>query len=132
MAAIALVGLVCLTISRVWRTVGIGQAAFLYIFLALSAINDFRTASSVPTRPKKSNGPSSEPLATKVYFEGTRLFVETDDGRKIGVPVEWFPRLAKATTAQRNNHRLIAGGAGIRWEDVDEDLSVQGLIRRAE
>lgn len=44
MAGIALVGLVCLTISRVWKTVGIGQAAFLYIFLALSAINDFRAA----------------------------------------------------------------------------------------
>jgi hypothetical protein len=70
---------------------------------------------------------NSEPVATKVYFEGTRLIVELDDGRKIGAPVEWFPRLAKATPAQRNNHRLIAGGAGIHWEDIDEDLSVHGL-----
>jgi len=82
----------------------------------------------MPTRPRRSKGPSCEPVATRVSFEGTRLIIEIDDGRKIGVPVEWFPRLAKATTVQRNNHRFIAGGAGIHWEDINEDLSVRGLL----
>ncbi|MFH1177816.1 MAG: DUF2442 domain-containing protein, partial [Acidobacteriota bacterium] len=48
--------------------------------------------------------------------------------RKISVPLVWFPRLLHATPAARKNWRLIGGGEGIHWPDVDEDLSVEGLL----
>ena len=70
----------------------------------------------------------SEPLATKVSFDGPYLVVEVSDGRKIWVPFNRFPRLANATPAQRDNHRFVAGGAGIHWPDIDEDVSVRGLL----
>jgi hypothetical protein len=50
------------------------------------------------------------------------------DGREISVPLEWFPKLRDATTAQRKNWRLIGGGYGIHWEDLDEDISVAELL----
>lgn len=72
-----------------------------------------------------------DPIATGVSFEGTFLVIETDDGKKISAPIAWFPRLAKATPAQRCNYRLIGGGTGIRWDDIDEDLLVLGVIVRS-
>ena len=51
-----------------------------------------------------------------------------NDGRTISVPLEWFPRLVHATRAERNNWRLIGRGHGIHWEDIDEDISVEGLL----
>jgi hypothetical protein len=56
------------------------------------------------------------------------LCVELDDGRKIVVPLDWYPKLADATYDQRINYRLVGGGVGIHWPDIDEDLSVQGLL----
>ncbi|MBA2732743.1 MAG: DUF2442 domain-containing protein [Acidobacteria bacterium] len=53
------------------------------------------------------------------------------DGRTIIVPVAWYPRLLNATEAQRKNWQIIGGGYGIHWEDVDEDLSTEGLLRGA-
>ena len=44
------------------------------------------------------------------------------------MPLEWFPRLRDATPEQRKNWRLIGGGVGIHWEDVDEDISVESLL----
>ncbi len=49
-------------------------------------------------------------------------------GRVLSVPLAWFPRLLKATTMERNNWRLIGKGQGIHWEDLDEDISVEGLL----
>jgi hypothetical protein len=66
--------------------------------------------------------------ATSVRIEADKFFVLLDDGREIGVPYRWFPRLAAATPAQRNRWRLIGKGTGIHWEDVDEDLSVSALL----
>ncbi len=57
------------------------------------------------------------------------LKVSLDDGRDISVPLEWFPRLRDATAAQRANWRLIGTGEGVHWPDVDEDISVAGLLR---
>lgn len=51
------------------------------------------------------------------------------DGRRLWVPYSWFPRLASATPSQRANWELIGGGIGIHWPDVDEDVSVAGLLR---
>jgi hypothetical protein len=57
------------------------------------------------------------------------LTVSLDDGREVSVPLEWFPRLRDATAAQRANWRLIGMGEGMHWPDVDEDISVAGLLR---
>lgn len=66
--------------------------------------------------------------AKQVIFEETKLKVELTDGREISVPLVWFPKLMKATEVERNQWRLIAGGVGIHWESLDEDLSVRGLL----
>jgi len=68
------------------------------------------------------------PLAVSVSFEGESLFVRLADGREIGVPIEWFPKLRDATAEQRDKWRLIGGGIGIHWPDLDEDISVEGLL----
>ena len=60
-----------------------------------------------------------------------RLVVDLVDGRTISVPLEWFPRLAKATAAERSKWEIVAGGFGIHWPDVDEDVSTEGLLRGA-
>jgi len=59
------------------------------------------------------------------------LTVQLMDGRRIGVPLVWYPRLLNATEEQRKNWRIIGGGYGLHWEDVDEDLSTEGLLRGA-
>ena len=69
------------------------------------------------------------PLAEEVRFTEDMLCVHLLDGREVWAPLEWFPRLRDATAEQRNNWRLIGGGIGIHWEDIDEDLSVAGLLR---
>jgi hypothetical protein len=56
------------------------------------------------------------------------LQVRLSDGREIRVPLEWFPRLRDATPEQRSNWRMIGKGVGIHWPDIDEDLSVSGLM----
>lgn len=59
------------------------------------------------------------------------LSVRLMDGRTISVPVVWYPRLSNATDEQRKNWQIIGGGYGIRWEEIDEDLSTEGLLRGA-
>lgn len=71
----------------------------------------------------------SVPKAVDIWFTEDMLYVRLEDGREVGVPMEWFPRLIKATTEQRNNWRLIGNGVGIHWEDIDEDLSVRKLVQ---
>jgi hypothetical protein len=56
------------------------------------------------------------------------LSVDLSDGRAISAPVTWFPRLSHGTARERNNWRLIAGGRGIHWPELDEDISVEGLL----
>ncbi len=71
----------------------------------------------------------TETIAVSVSFpDATILSVSLADGRKLHVPVSWFPRLVKATSEQRANYRFIGGGIGIHWPDIDEDLSVAGLL----
>ncbi|KJR42591.1 hypothetical protein MCHI_001510 [Candidatus Magnetoovum chiemensis] len=68
------------------------------------------------------------PDAVNVNVSEDTLSVELSDGRTISVPLEWFPRLLYASEAQRKNWRLIGKGQGINWADVDEDISVEGLL----
>ena len=56
------------------------------------------------------------------------LTVDFTDGRTISVPLAWYPRLMHGTPQERNNWQLIGGGEGIHWPDLDEDLSVVGLL----
>ncbi len=62
----------------------------------------------------------------KVWFDEASLWVELSDARTIGVPLAWFPRLLEASPAQREAFELSA--LGIHWEELDEDISVQGLL----
>ena len=68
------------------------------------------------------------PKAVSVRTEADKFFVVLEDGREIGVPYDWFPRLAGAMPAQHDGWRLIGKGTGIHWELVDEDLSVSALL----
>ena len=68
-------------------------------------------------------------LAVDVRFDGDTLRVRLSDGREIAAPLEWFPTLRDATEDERANWRLIGRGVGIRWEALDEDISVEGLLR---
>ena len=69
------------------------------------------------------------PRAEKVKVSEDTLSVDLSDGRTISVPLEWFPRLLHATPSERTNWRLIGKGHGIHWEDLDEDISVEGLLK---
>jgi len=69
------------------------------------------------------------PIATDVKVNSEMLQVYLSDGRIVSVPIEWFPKLRDASEKERNNWRLIGGGIGIHWEDIDEDLSVAGLLQ---
>lgn len=69
-----------------------------------------------------------EPIAVELTIDDTTLRLRLADGRELSVPVEFFPRLATATAAQRANWRWIGGGIGIHWPDIDEDLSVRGML----
>jgi hypothetical protein len=64
-------------------------------------------------------------LASSKHFS----IVSLVDGRTIAVPLVWFPRLASASQKQLANYELLGGGEGIHWQDVDEDISVEGLLR---
>jgi hypothetical protein len=68
------------------------------------------------------------PQAQKACFTDAKMYVLLSDGRELGVPLEWFPALRDGTEAQRMNWRLIGNGIGIHWEELDEDLSVAGLL----
>ncbi len=68
------------------------------------------------------------PSALDVHATDDTLSVDLSDGRTISVPLGWYPRLEHATPAERVNWRLIGKGHGIHWEDIDEDLSVEGLL----
>jgi hypothetical protein len=59
------------------------------------------------------------------------LSVSLMDGRRIAVPLAWFPRLANATPAQREHWEIAGGGYGLYWPEIDEDLSIKGLLRGA-
>ena len=68
------------------------------------------------------------PRTEDVEVTKDTLTLDLSDGRTISVPLEWFPRLLNATPRERNNWRLIGKGRGIHWEDIDEDISVEGLL----
>ncbi len=68
------------------------------------------------------------PEALNVSLTDDTLNVDLSDGRSISVPIAWFPRLLHASKQERSNWRLIGKGHGIHWENIDEDISVEGLL----
>jgi hypothetical protein len=66
-----------------------------------------------------------------VFVSDDELTVRLMDGRSIAVPLAWYPRLLRATPQQRNHWQIAGGGYGIHWDDIDEDLSTEGLLRGA-
>lgn len=70
----------------------------------------------------------SEPTAVSLSFESDNMWVELSDGRQLGVPLAYFPRLANATPEQLGEYIISGGGAGLHWEELDEDISVPALL----
>jgi hypothetical protein len=68
------------------------------------------------------------PDAQTVRVTDDELIVELTDGRTIIVPIAWFPRLSHGTSDERDNWEFLGGGMGIHWEDLDEDISIRGLL----
>jgi hypothetical protein len=68
------------------------------------------------------------PNAQHVTVSDEALTVELEDGRTLSAPLGWYPRLAHSTPAERNRWRLIGQGIGIHWQDLDEDISIEGLL----
>ena len=66
--------------------------------------------------------------AEKVWCDDNNLWVSLRDGRQLSVPLAYFPRLLKATPKQRKKWELSGGGVGIHWDELDEDISVAGLL----
>jgi hypothetical protein len=64
--------------------------------------------------------------ATAVRFDEDSMWLELTDGRTLGVPLAWFPRLLRATPAQRE--RVELSRLGLHWDEIDEDISVAGLL----
>jgi len=69
---------------------------------------------------------TSFPEPTAVRFERDSFWVDLDDGRTLGIPLAWFPRLLHATPEQRE--RVEFSPSGLHWEAIDEDISVAGLL----
>ena len=67
-------------------------------------------------------------FAENVTVSNDTLCVDLSDGRTISVPLAWYPRLLHGSSVERKRWRLIGRGVGIHWEDLDEDISVEGLL----
>jgi len=76
-----------------------------------------------------SSAPMIDTRAKQVEVTDDELTVLLADGRRISVPLAWYPRLLNATADQRRNFELLGDGHGIHWPEIDEDLSVSGLLR---
>ncbi|MCG9873277.1 MAG: DUF2442 domain-containing protein [Leptospiraceae bacterium] len=70
----------------------------------------------------------SEAKAQKIWFDEDNLWISLYDGRTLSVPLAYFPRLRKATKEQLSKVIISGGGLGLHWEDLDEDISVPGLL----
>lgn len=68
------------------------------------------------------------PLARKIFFDANNLWVELADGRKLSVPLAFFPRLLHASPEQREAYEISGGGTGLHWDDIDEDICVRNLL----
>lgn len=70
----------------------------------------------------------TEPAAKNVTFDKNTMWLELVDGRVLGVPLAYFPRLLNATEAQRGKFEMSGSGTGLHWDELNEDISVKGLL----
>ncbi len=75
--------------------------------------------------------PQADERVKNVQIQEDTFSVELMDGRTITVPLVWYPRLLKATAEQLQAWKICGGGYGIHWEEIDEDISTEGLLRGA-
>ena len=69
-----------------------------------------------------------EARASSIHVTDSELVVELEDGRTIVAAIGWYPRLANGTPQERNDIKIMGGGIGIHWPQLDEDISVAGLL----
>ena len=69
-----------------------------------------------------------EALAKNLRFDSDTMWVDLADGRQLGVPLAYFPRLLRATPMQRETYIISGGGSGLHWDELDEDISVAALL----
>jgi hypothetical protein len=69
-----------------------------------------------------------EVRAAAVRVSDEALIIDLSDGRTVSAPLAWYPRLLHGTSAERQNHRLIGQGLGVHWPQLDEDISVEGVL----
>ncbi|MGH7495661.1 MAG: DUF2442 domain-containing protein [bacterium] len=74
------------------------------------------------------NFSANKALARKIAFDSDTMWIELADGRKLGVPLAYFPRLVSATPEQRQSYEISGGGIGLHWDEIDEDISVEYLL----
>jgi hypothetical protein len=67
-------------------------------------------------------------LANAVSFDTNSIWVDFVDGRRLGVPLAYFPRLMNATPAQREHFEISGGGSGLHWDEIGEDINVENLL----
>jgi hypothetical protein len=70
----------------------------------------------------------TEPVAMHVTVTEDKLIVDLADGRSLGVPLAWYPRLVHGTPAERQHWQLLGDGYAIEWPDLDEHIGVEGLL----
>jgi len=70
----------------------------------------------------------NKPLALKLRFADDSMWVDLTDGRTLGIPLAYFPRLLNANKDQLENHVISGGGIGLHWEELDEDILVENLL----
>ncbi len=110
--------------------VRIGRTSLPLRWLAAVGGGDVPPPRSAARRRSSPPSPSpAGPAASAVRIIGRDLVVLLADGRSLSAPLAWFPRLDEAAPATLDAWQLIDGGRGIRWPDLDEDLSVSGLLR---
>ncbi len=71
---------------------------------------------------------SSEPRMMAMNVTEDTIFAELEDGRTVSVPLAWSWRLSEATAEQRKNFEIIGNGEGAHWPDIDEDISIRGML----
>jgi len=69
-----------------------------------------------------------EASASRIWFDSENMWVSLTDGRQLSIPLAYFPRLLNATSEQREHYEISGGGIGLHWEEIDEDISVPGLL----
>jgi len=79
------------------------------------------------SKPRRGFVPKTA-FAQSVAFDAHMMRVSLIDGRELGVPLVWFPTLRKATPAQRRRYEIAGGGISLHWPELDEDLSIAGLM----